>query len=111
MFSFLNFTKKKRKKCLDALLGFKNILYKLGKLYRNIEIRHGKRLHSLHNINIPIVFTRYSNSSRDSTGEIRNSHDISTPLNGVNADGSPTICETRIPKGGMTGHNSVRQFF
>ena len=40
------------------------------------------RLNSAHNIDISLVFTGYSNSLRDSTGEIRDSHDISTPLDG-----------------------------
>jgi len=43
VFFFKFYEKRNRKKCLDTLFGFKNILYKLGKLYRNIEIRHSKR--------------------------------------------------------------------
>jgi len=39
----------------------------------------------LHNIDIPLVFTGYSNNLRDSTGEIRDSHDIPTPLDGGTA--------------------------
>lgn len=42
------------------------------------------RLHSP--VDIPPILVGYSNSPRDLTGEIRNSHDISTSLDDVNAE-------------------------